>query len=131
MCRGGRRGRVRLAGAAMPSAEDLEGHPLTDVGPANAVAPGQAVAFDVGGRRFLVCNASGSFYAVADRCSHAAWRLAGSEICGRELVCSLHGARFDLGTGAATRPPASKPLRTFSVRVRDGRLLVRVPPSVA
>jgi nitrite reductase/ring-hydroxylating ferredoxin subunit len=102
--------------------------PFHDIGPASGVAPGKAVAFETRGRRFVVCNTGEEFFAVADRCTHAAWRLADSALRGGEIVCSLHGARFDLRTGAATGPPASKPLRTFAVRNEGGRLLVQVPP---
>ena len=45
-----------------------------------------------------------------------------------DVAGSLHGATFDLRTGAATGLPATKPLRTFPVRTRDGRIQVAVPP---
>jgi len=75
-----------------------------------------------------VCNVGGAYYAVADRCTHAAWKLGGEPLEGCEIVCTLHGAAFDLRTGEATRPPASKPLRTFPCRSDGGRLLVDVDP---
>jgi 3-phenylpropionate/trans-cinnamate dioxygenase ferredoxin subunit len=109
---------------------DPESLPFHDVAAMDAVGPGRAVGFEVGGRRLIVCNAGGDFYAVADRCTHAAWPLAGGDLEGSELICSLHGGRFDLRTGAAACPPATKPLRTFDVATRDGRILVRVPPPV-
>lgn len=115
----------------MKSAEDPDSAAeLTDIGPTSAVAPGQAVAFEASGRSVLVCNADGTYYAVASRCTHAAWNLVGNEIVAAELICALHGARFDLRTGAATCLPATKPLRTFPLTVREGRILVRVPPAL-
>ena len=91
---------------------------------------GRAVAFRALGRDFLLCHVDGRYFAVADRCTHAAWSLANGELRGCELVCALHGARFDLRTGAATRPPASKPLRTFPVRTQGDRIEVQItaPP---
>jgi nitrite reductase/ring-hydroxylating ferredoxin subunit len=32
----------------------------------------------------------------------------------------VHGARFDLATGAAMNPPATSPIATYPVRVVDG-----------
>ncbi len=102
--------------------------PFTDVCATSEIPPGRAVAVRAAGRDFLLCHAEGRYYAVAERCTHAAWSLAGGEVRGCELACSLHGARFDLRTGDATRPPASKPLRTFPVRTRGGRIQVQVTP---
>jgi 3-phenylpropionate/trans-cinnamate dioxygenase ferredoxin subunit len=94
------------------------------------VPEGAVVAFRSNGRDLLLCNAGGEIFAVADRCTHAAWPLAGSELIGCEIVCALHGARFDLHTGEPTHAPASKPLQTFPVRLKNDRLEVRAtaPP---
>jgi nitrite reductase/ring-hydroxylating ferredoxin subunit len=40
------------------------------------------------------------------------------------LVCTLHGARFDLRDGCPTAGPASKPLATYPIELRDGELYV-------
>ena len=112
------------------SASEASSVPFRDVGPISAVPPGDAIAFEASGRRFVVCNAGGQLYAVADRCTHAAWPLAGSDLRDCDLVCSLHGARFDLRTGVATAPPATKPLQTYLTRTEHGRILVRLPPPV-
>ena len=93
-----------------------------------AVAPGEVVPFRAGGRDFLICNADGTFYAVAERCTHAAWSLAGGELLHCQLTCSLHGGKFDVRTGEATLLPVTKPLRTFPVHTQDGRIWVQVPP---
>lgn len=92
------------------------------------VPEGAVVAFEALGRSFLICNAAGSFHAIAERCTHSAWSLAGSDLVGCEIVCGLHGGRFDLRTGEATTPPANKPIRTFVVRTRGERLEVGVTP---
>jgi 3-phenylpropionate/trans-cinnamate dioxygenase ferredoxin subunit len=127
--------------------------PFTDVGAESEVADGDVVARHVAGRDLLLCKAAGSLFAIADRCTHAAWSLAGSElrVAGSgtgdteriesnesseraeraeraEIVCGLHGARFDLRTGEPTARPASRPLRVFPVRIRGGRIEVQVTP---
>jgi 3-phenylpropionate/trans-cinnamate dioxygenase ferredoxin subunit len=102
--------------------------PFVDVCATTDVPDGGVVAFRAQGRDFLLCRADSSFYAISDRCTHAAWNLAGSEIRGCEIVCSLHGARFDLRTGAAVAAPARKPIGTFPVRTRAARIEVQVTP---
>jgi nitrite reductase/ring-hydroxylating ferredoxin subunit len=89
---------------------------------------GAVVAFRANGRDLLLCSAEGEIFAIASRCTHAAWDLVGSELRGCEITCSLHGARFDLRTGQATASPASKPLQTFPVRLQNGRVEVQAPP---
>lgn len=108
--------------------DEPEDAPFFDLCAEGDLPAGQATAFQANGRELLLCNAGGEVFAIASRCSHAAWDLAGSEIAGGEIVCALHGARFDLRTGEATARPASKPLQTFAVRRRHGRIEVRVPP---
>ena len=112
------------AGPSRPSAAGA----FVDVCARTEVPEGKVVAFEAFGRAFLVCNAAGTFYAVADRCTHAAWSLAGSDLLGCEIVCGLHGGRFDLRTGEAAASPASKPIQTFAVRAQGARIEVRVPP---
>jgi 3-phenylpropionate/trans-cinnamate dioxygenase ferredoxin subunit len=108
--------------------DEKEEAPYLDLCAEDDLPPGEATAFHANGRDLLLCSTGGEVFAIASRCSHAAWELAGSEIAGGEIVCALHGARFDLRTGEATARPASKPLQTFELRRRQGRIEVRVPP---
>jgi 3-phenylpropionate/trans-cinnamate dioxygenase ferredoxin component len=62
----------------------------------------------------------GEFYATADTCTHEQWSLGDdSDLEGREVVCPLHMARFDIVTGKALCFPATVALRTFPVEI-DG-----------
>lgn len=85
--------------------------------------PGMA-AFDLGPERVLIARAGGTLYAVEDRCSHDDGPLDEGQMDGTDVVCPRHGARFDLRTGAATRMPASAPVRVFPVKVEGGAVLV-------
>ncbi len=102
--------------------------PFFDVCEESALRDDSAAAFQVAGRDLLLCRSGGQVFAIADRCTHAAWSLAGAEIADCEILCALHGARFDLRTGEATAHPATKPVRTFAVRIREGRVEVRATP---
>jgi len=84
-------------------------------------------AFEVGGRELVVCRVEGEVHALAGRCTHAAWPLAGEPLAGCEIVCTLHGARFDVRDGTPTGGPAGRPLARYAVRCIDGRVEVELP----
>ncbi|MGH8113688.1 MAG: non-heme iron oxygenase ferredoxin subunit [Rhodanobacteraceae bacterium] len=67
-----------------------------------------------------VYNLEGNLYAIEDTCTHDGGELAGGEICGFEVECPRHGARFDVRTGAVKQAPATEPIASFPVRVEDG-----------
>lgn len=67
-----------------------------------------------------VVRVNDDIFAVYDTCSHQRWSLAdGGTVWDRSLECSLHGATFNLATGAAETLPATTPIPTFAVVV-DG-----------
>ncbi len=64
------------------------------------------------------------FFAVQDVCSHAEVPLSEGEVEECTVECWLHGSRFDLRTGKPTGPPATEPVATFPVEVRDDGVYV-------
>ncbi len=64
------------------------------------------------------------FYALQDLCSHAAVSLSEGEVDSCAVECWLHGSRFDLRTGKPTGLPATEPVATFPVEVRDDGVYV-------
>ncbi len=71
----------------------------------------------VDGLAIVLINRDGQIYALEDRCSHEEFPLSTGELAAGEITCSLHGARFDIETGAPRALPAVMPVRTFEVRV--------------
>ncbi len=63
-------------------------------------------------------------FAVENICSHAAVALSEGEVEDCTIECWLHGSRFDLRTGKPTGLPATEPVATFPVDVRDGDVYV-------
>jgi len=94
---------------------------------ASALAPGAMRSLELAASRVLVCNVAGRFFAVEDRCSHANVALADGRLRGCILECPLHGGKFDVRDGSVKSPPPLRPLATFDVRVREGRVEVRSP----
>lgn len=90
------------------------------------IAPGQAKAITVDDLMLALVNLDGEFFAVDNICTHAFAVLTEGPMADGQLQCPLHGARFDVRTGAVTAPPAWEPLRTYEVRVEGDVVSVKL-----
>ena len=88
--------------------------------------PGSLLAVEGDNARVVLANVEGDFYALLDRCSHQEFPLSDGELMGDRLECIYHGAEFDVCTGRAKRLPATRPVKTFPVDVRDGDVFIEV-----
>lgn len=91
-----------------------------------ALGEGETTVVQVAGTEILLCNVEGQFYAVDAQCSHARQTLATGRLRGHQISCPLHGARFDVRTGACTAAPAKRPIRSFPVLIEAGKVCVQV-----
>ena len=91
---------------------------------ANPLVSGGKTTARIEDKEILVCRIDETYFAVASRFTHSAWPLSSEPIEGMEIVSTLHGARFDLRDGCPTAGPASKPLATYPIELRDGELYV-------
>jgi 3-phenylpropionate/trans-cinnamate dioxygenase ferredoxin component len=96
-----------------------------DVGNVDELPVGGMKRVELDGRRYLIANAAGNFYAVDDQCSHEDVPLYLGCIQGENIKCSLHGSRFSLKTGAPLEAPADEPIGTYDVKVEFKRILIR------
>jgi 3-phenylpropionate/trans-cinnamate dioxygenase ferredoxin subunit len=108
------------------------------VGRADELPVGSMKAFNAGGTRVVVYHLRNGFHATQAQCTHTFGPLARGEIVdGCQVRCPLHRARFDIATGAvvewANFPPgiqllntvrAERALRTYPVKVKDGKIMV-------
>ncbi len=97
-----------------------------EVGAAGEFPEKAPVLKRVQGKRILVVRVGEEFCAVSDICSHELAFLHEGSVVGLQIECPLHGARFDLRTGEAVSLPATEPIDTHPVRVRDGIVEVEV-----
>ena len=74
----------------------------------------------------LVCRIDDEFHAVEDRCSHARSVLHTGSRQGHIITCPLHGAKFDLRTGACLAAPAMRPITSLATRVEGDKVIVTV-----
>ena len=95
-----------------------------DAGTVASLAEETPLAVDLDGQAVLVVRCGADLYAVDDLCTHDGEPLEGAAVESCQIICPRHGARFCLRTGEALTPPAYEPLRTYAVRIEDGRILV-------
>jgi naphthalene 1,2-dioxygenase system ferredoxin subunit len=90
-----------------------------------ALAERKVVPVQVNGRFVALYLVDGQPYCTEDLCTHEYTSLSESgSVDGAEVECGEHGARFNIKTGEATRPPAIGSIRTFAVEVRDGQVFI-------
>ena len=86
----------------------------------------EALAVTLGRYEVAVARHEEEVFAVENICSHAAVALSEGVVEDCTVECWLHGSRFDLRTGKPTGLPATEPIATFPVDVRDGDVYVDV-----
>ena len=94
------------------------------------VKPESAYAAEVDGVEVAIVHSAGTYYAIADECSHAAIPLSEGDVGDGEIECYLHGSRFDLRTGEPLGLPATEPVAVYPCRVSGNDVLVDVSASL-
>ena len=94
---------------------------IVDLGDLTDLRDGQTRALPgLGAHGVVMCRVAGQLHAVVDNCSHRDAKLSEGRLRGALLTCPLHGAQFDVRTGAHQGPPAPMPIACFVVTETDG-----------
>ncbi len=88
-------------------------------------SPGK-VLVEVDDRFVALFHVDGRFYALDDVCTHDGGPLADGELCGFEIACPRHGAKFDVRDGRALTMPATQPTVAHEVKVEGEWVYVRL-----
>ncbi len=92
-----------------------------ELGDLSDLRNGQLRVFpELGEHGIVICRVAGELHAVTDNCSHRDAKLSEGRLRGPLLTCPLHGAQFDVRTGAHQGPPASVPIACFPVTEHNG-----------
>lgn len=86
---------------------------------------GKLRAFEVQHHNIVIAHAESGFFALADECTHDSAPISDGRVRGANVMCTRHGARFDLASGAVTAPPAIVPLDTYELKTEGDDLFVR------
>ena len=87
---------------------------------------GQMRRAEIEGQPIVLCRTKDGLHALDAVCTHAYSRLDEGRLRGHRLICPLHGASFDVRSGAVLGAPATEPLRCHEARTRDWYVEVRV-----
>lgn len=98
--------------------------PYIAIADEHELSPAQMKRVEAGGRKLLLCNADGKHYVVDEICSHEDYSLYLGCIQDGRIKCSLHGSYFDLETGKPLVDPACEPIRTYPLKIAEGKIWV-------
>jgi 3-phenylpropionate/trans-cinnamate dioxygenase ferredoxin component len=87
--------------------------------------------FDHDGRTFAVYFTEGKHYATDGMCTHEDQHLAEGFVMGDIIECPLHQGQFHIPTGKALAEPVCVDLKTYPVKVDDGKLYINLGTSDA
>jgi nitrite reductase/ring-hydroxylating ferredoxin subunit len=85
------------------------------------VPPGSTYEFNLEGKGAILINFNGEYRAYINRCNHEG---GPNELRDTAIVCKWHDSQFDPKTGALMRGPATAPLESIAIEVRDGSVFV-------
>jgi nitrite reductase/ring-hydroxylating ferredoxin subunit len=96
------------------------------VAKSSELPPGKAKLVEPDGNQIALFNVDGSFYAIANACTHKGGPLAEGTVNGENVTCPWHGAVFDVKTGAVLKGPTSTAVKSYAVRVAGDDIEVEI-----
>ena len=91
------------------------------------LAEGSTKGVVVAGVEVLLAKVEGQVYALANRCGHMSMYLSEGRTADHTVECALHGAVFDLRSGAVVKTAQIKPDLTANFGPRLGHDLPQIP----
>jgi 3-phenylpropionate/trans-cinnamate dioxygenase ferredoxin component len=83
------------------------------------------IRFDHGSKTYAIYHGpDGRFFATDGLCTHQFVHLAGGLVMDNIIECPKHNGRFDYITGKAKGAPVCIDLRTYPVKVENGKVLI-------
>jgi 3-phenylpropionate/trans-cinnamate dioxygenase ferredoxin component len=90
-----------------------------------AIDEEDVIKFDHGGRTFAVFRAPDDrYYATDGLCTHEQVHLADGLVMDHIIECPKHNGRFDYRTGAAKGAPVCVDLKTYQVKLENGKVFI-------
>lgn len=99
--------------------------PWRDVIEVAALEKNWVTRVDLGPRRLAIFDTPSGVYASLALCNHGGADLCDGYFDGHVIECPLHQGAFDVRDGRPVCAPATRPMRVFEARVKDGMVQVR------
>ena len=84
------------------------------------------IRFDYGDQTFCIYNTPKGFYATDGMCTHEDEHLEFGMVIDTLIECPLHQGRFDILTGEALSAPVCVDLKTYVVKVENGKIFINI-----
>ena len=94
---------------------------------AEDIAVADVIRFDHAGKTYAVYRSPDNAYFATDGlCTHEQIHLADGLVMDDIIECPMHNGRFDYRTGQAKGAPVCVDLKTYKVRLDNGRVLIEI-----
>ena len=100
----------------------------TDVGAEADFFEGAGVAVKPGGHDIAVFKLEDGIYAIDNLCTHGHAQLCEAFVDGHRVECPFHQALFDLRDGSVACGPATEPVKSWPVKIENGRVFLLLVP---
>jgi anthranilate 1,2-dioxygenase ferredoxin subunit len=102
-----------------------------DVGTPDEFEEGEPRGVSVGNKPLAVFRLGEELFALHDLCTHGHARLSEGYVENGCVECPLHQGLFDIRTGAPRSAPVVEGVRTFPVRIVDGKVQISLEENPA
>ena len=92
---------------------------------ADELAPGGRKSVVVDELPALLLRIGDEYFCIEDTCTHDGQAMTDGPVQDHEITCPRHGARFDIRTGKALCMPATEPVETFELDIREDGIFAR------
>lgn len=96
-------------------AASVDGIPADDV-----------IGVEVAGKDLALYRVDDQVFATDNICTHGHARLCDGFLDGHEIECPLHQGKFDIRSGKAMCAPLTDDVRTYPIRIEDGKVFVAI-----
>jgi naphthalene 1,2-dioxygenase system ferredoxin subunit len=95
-----------------------------DVSALDEVPEEDVLGVESAGKDIALYSVEGQVYATDNICTHGHARLCDGFLEGYEIECPLHQGRFDIRDGKPMCDPVTEPVRSYPVKIENGRVFV-------
>ena len=99
---------------------------MVKVAEVKELGPGEGKTVEVEGVSLALFNVDGTYFAIANTCTHVGGPLGEGALIGKEVTCPLHGAQFDVTCGKVLGGPASSDVKSFPVSLVGNDVFVEL-----
>ena len=92
----------------------------------DSLKPGQMSCFDVNQQRIILARVENEYFAFDEMCSHEEAELWRGALRKDHIECPLHGSRFCLRTGEPMEEPATDPISTYPVIIKEETIYIEL-----